>query len=127
MVLGPTGRNFAAGMSGGVAYILDEKGDFPTRCNMQMVALEKFEDNEEAESVRKLIQRHADYTKCQRAWKIVALWEKYSGMFVKVMPKDYKRVLSALKKAKQQGLSGEDAINAAFEENARDLARVGGG
>jgi glutamate synthase (ferredoxin) len=127
VVLGPTGRNFAAGMSGGVAYILDEQGDFPTRCNMQMVALEKFEDKEESENVRQLIQRHADYTKCQRAWKIVAMWEKYSGMFVKVMPKDYKRVLSALKKAKQQGLSGEDAINAAFEENSRDLARVGGG
>ncbi|MBK7999841.1 MAG: glutamate synthase large subunit [Verrucomicrobia bacterium] len=127
VVLGPTGRNFAAGMSGGVAYILDEKGDFATRCNMQMVALEKFEDAEESENVRKLIQRHAEFTKSQKAWKVLALWEKYSGMFVKVMPKDYKRVLSALKKAKQQGLSGEDAINAAFEENARDLARVGGG
>ena len=127
VVLGPTGRNFAAGMSGGVAYILDEVGDFGTRCNMQMVALEKFEDAEESESVRKLIQRHAEYTKSQKAWKVLALWEKYSGMFVKVMPKDYKRVLSALKKARQQGLSGEDAINAAFEENARDLARVGGG
>src|SRR5688572_8194298 len=127
VVLGPTGRNFAAGMSGGVAYILDEKGDFGTRCNMQMVATEKFEDAEESENVRKLIQRHAEYTKSQKAWKVLALWEKYSGMFVKVMPKDYKRVLSALKKAKQQGLSGEDAINAAFEENAKDLARVGGG
>jgi glutamate synthase (ferredoxin) len=127
VVLGPTGRNFAAGMSGGVAYILDEVGDFGTRCNMQMVALEKFEDAEEAESVRQLIHRHAELTKSQRAWKVLALWEKYSGMFVKVMPKDYKRVLSALKKAKEQGLSGEDAINAAFEENIRDLARVGGG
>ncbi len=127
VILGPTGRNFAAGMSGGIAYILDEKGDFGTRCNLQMVALEKFEDSAEAEDVRLMIQRHAEYTKSQRAWKILALWEKYSGMFVKVMPKDYKRVLSALKKAKQQGLSGEEAINAAFEENARDLSRVGGG
>jgi glutamate synthase (ferredoxin) len=127
VVLGPTGRNFAAGMSGGVAYILDEKGDFGTRCNMQMVALEKFEDAAESDRVRQLIQRHAEYTKCQRSWKVLALWEKYSGMFVKVMPKDYKRVLTALRKAKQQGLSGEEAINAAFEENARDLARVGGG
>jgi glutamate synthase (ferredoxin) len=127
VILGPAGRNFAAGMSGGVAYVLDEKGDFATRCNMQMVALEKFEDAAESEDVRSMIQRHAEYTRSQRAWKILALWEKYSGMFVKVMPKDYKRVLSALKKAKQQGLSGEEAINAAFEENARDLARVGGG
>ncbi len=127
VVLGPTGRNFAAGMSGGVAYILDEKGDFATRCNMQMVALETFEDAAESESVRLLVQRHAELTKCQKAWRILALWEKYSGMFVKVMPKDYKRVLSALKKAKQQGLSGDEAVNAAFEENSRDLARVGGG
>jgi glutamate synthase (ferredoxin) len=127
VVLGPTGRNFAAGMSGGVAYILDEKGDFATRCNPQMVGLEKFEDAEESESVRQMIQRHADYTQSQRAAKMLALWDKYSGLFVKVMPKDYKRVLNALKKAKQQGLSGEEAVNAAFEENARDLARVGGG
>ncbi len=127
IILGPTGRNFAAGMSGGVAYVLDEKGDFATRCNMQMVALEKFEDDAEAGVVRKLIQRHAEYTKSKRAFQILALWEKYSGMFVKVMPKDYKRVLQSLKKAEQQGLSGEEAINAAFEENARDLARVGGG
>jgi glutamate synthase (ferredoxin) len=127
VVLGPTGRNFAAGMSGGIAYILDEAGDFKTRCNMQMVALEKFEDADEAERIRQIIQRHADYTKSQRASKVLALWEKYSSQFVKVMPKDYKRVLQSLKKAKQQGLSGEDAINAAFEENSRDLARVGGG
>jgi glutamate synthase (ferredoxin) len=94
---------------------------------MQMVALEKFEDSDESDRIRQLIQRHADYTQSQRAAKILALWEKYSGQFVKVMPKDYKRVLQSLKKAKQQGLSGEDAINAAFEENSRDLARVGGG
>jgi glutamate synthase (ferredoxin) len=127
VILGPAGRNFAAGMSGGIAYVLDEQGDFATRCNLQMVALEKFEDAAESEDIRRMIQRHAEYTRSQRAWKILALWEKHSGQFVKVMPKDYKRVLSALKKAKQQGLSGEEAINAAFEENARDLARVGGG
>jgi glutamate synthase (ferredoxin) len=127
VILGSTGRNFAAGMSGGIAYVLDEKGDFPTRCNMQMVALEKFEDAAESEQIRQMIQRHAEYTKSQRAWKILALWEKYSGQFVKVMPKDYKRVLQSMKKVQEQGLSGEEAIMAAFEENARDLARVGGG
>ena len=60
VVLGPTGRNFAAGMSGGVAYVLDEAGDFPRRCNQQMVALEKLEDPDEIEQVRQMIQRHAD-------------------------------------------------------------------
>jgi glutamate synthase (ferredoxin) len=126
VVLGPTGRNFAAGMSGGIAYILDEAGDFATRCNMQMVALEKME-GAEAEEVRQLIKRHADYTKSQKAFKVLALWEEMAPKFVKVMPKDYKRVLQALAKAQADGLSGDEALNAAFEANARDVARVGGG
>jgi glutamate synthase (ferredoxin) len=127
VILGPTGRNFAAGMSGGSAYVLDEQGDFATRCNKQTVGLEKFESEEEQEEVRLMIQRHAEYTKSQRAWKILARWEKYSGMFVKVMPKDYKRMLQLMRKMKEQGLSGEDAVMAAFEANARDEARIGGG
>jgi len=126
VVLGPTGRNFAAGMSGGVAYILDEAGDFAKRCNVQMVALEKMEA-EEAEEVRQMIKRHSEYTKSQKAFKVLALWEEMAPKFVKVMPKDYKRVLQALKKAQDDGLSGDDALNAAFEANARDVARIGGG
>jgi glutamate synthase (ferredoxin) len=127
VVLGPTGRNFAAGMSGGTAYVLDEPGDFATRCNLQMVGLEKLEDAEEIETVRQMIQRHADWTKSQRAFKILALWEDYVPKFVKVLPKDYKRMLAAMKKVQDSGLSGEEAVMVAFEENARDLARVGGG
>ncbi len=126
VVLGVTGRNFAAGMSGGVAYILDEQGDFATRCNMQMVALEKLEDKEESDALYELIKKHADLTKSQKAFKVIALWEQMVPKFVKVMPKDYKRVLQALKKAQQDGLSGDDALNAAFEANARDVARIGG-
>ena len=127
IVLGPTGRNFAAGMSGGVAYVLDESGKFPTRCNQSMVGLEKLEDAEEIASVHEMIRKHADYTKSQKAFKVLALWEEMVSKFVKVMPKDYKRVLSALKKAEADGLSGDEALNAAFEANARDVARVGGG
>jgi glutamate synthase (ferredoxin) len=127
VVLGPTGRNFAAGMSGGVAYVLDEAGDFERRCNKQMVGLENLADAAEIEEVRQLIQRHADYTKSQRAAKILAQWEKQLGKFVKVMPKDYKRMLQAIKQARESGLNGEEAVMAAFEENANDLARVGGG
>jgi glutamate synthase (ferredoxin) len=126
VVLGPTGRNFAAGMSGGVAYILDEKGDFPTRCNQQMVGLEKLED-EDVAALKSMIENHAINTKSTRAAGILAAWETYLPKFVKVMPKDYKRVLQALKKAQQDGLSGDEALNAAFEENSRDVARVGGG
>ena len=127
VILGTAGRNFAAGMSGGVAYVLDEAGTFPSRCNPQMVLLETFANDAEAENVRSLVQRHAELTGSQRAAEILERWADYAPRFVKVMPKDYKRVLQALEKAQLQGLSGDDAINAAFEENARDLARVGGG
>jgi glutamate synthase (ferredoxin) len=127
VVLGPTGRNFAAGMSGGIAYVLDETGSFPRRCNRQMVELEPLTDADEIGQVRQLIRRHANYTGSRRAQKILAGWEDYLPRFVKVMPRDYKRVLLAMERVTAAGLSGEEAIMAAFEENARDAARVGGG
>jgi glutamate synthase (ferredoxin) len=126
VVLGRTGRNFAAGMSGGVAYILDEQGDFATRCNTQMVALEKLEDPEEINDLYQLIQRHVDYTQSQKGLKVLAHWEAMLPKFVKVMPRDYKRVLQALQEALKEGLSGDDALSAAFEANARDVARISG-
>ncbi len=127
VVLGPTGRNFAAGMSGGVAYVVDEAGDFSGRCNPQMVGLERLEEPDEIEEIRQMIQRHAGYTKSQKAAQILANWPQYLPKFVRVMPKDYKRVLESLRKVKGQGLSGEEAIMAAFEVNAKDAARIGGG
>ncbi len=126
VVLGQTGRNFAAGMSGGVAYILDETGDFASRCNPQMVGLESLEDKEEIDDLYQMIQRHADYTQSQKAAKVLANWQELLPKFVKVMPKDYKRVLQAIASAIEAGLSGDDALTAAFEENARDVARIGG-
>src|SRR5581483_510076 len=98
VVIGPTGRNFAAGMSGGVAYVLDETGDFATRCNQQMVGLERLDDAEEAEEVRQMIQRHAEYTRSERALKLLASWDELKPTFVKVMPKDYKRMLQSIKR-----------------------------
>jgi glutamate synthase (ferredoxin) len=118
IVLGRTGRNFAAGMSGGIAYILDEAGDFSGRCNMELVALEKLTDPNEIEEVWKLIQRHQTFTESERAARILADWQEFVPKFVKVMPKDYARVLKSLKKAEENGLSGDDAIMAAFEENS---------
>ncbi|MGA7952261.1 MAG: glutamate synthase large subunit [Gloeobacterales cyanobacterium] len=126
VVLGRTGRNFAAGMSGGVAYILDEQDDFATRCNTQMVGLEKLEDPEEINDLHQLIQRHVDYTQSQKGLKVLAHWEAMLPKFVKVMPRDYKRVLQALQEALKEGLSGDDALSAAFEANARDVARISG-
>jgi len=126
IVLGSTGRNFAAGMSGGVAYILDESGDFATRCNTQMSDLEPLEDPEEIAEIHQLIQNHATYTGSQKAAKVLANWDAMLPKFVKVMPRDYKRVLQALKDAIASGLSGDDALTAAFEANIRDVSRIGG-
>ncbi len=126
VVLGQTGRNFAAGMSGGVACVLDEAGSFSQNCNQQMVLLERLEDPAEIEDIRQMISRHAQYTRSQRAFKILAMWEDMVPKFVKVMPKDYKRMLQCVRRVEQTGLSGEEAIMAAFEENAKDVARVGG-
>jgi glutamate synthase (ferredoxin) len=127
VILGKTGRNFAAGMSGGIAYILDEGGDFHTRCNKELVALTKLEDPNEIEALWKLIQRHQAYTKSERAARVLDNWKSLVPKFVKVLPNDYKRVLEKLKEAEQSGLSGDEAIMAAFEANVRDMARVGGG
>jgi glutamate synthase (ferredoxin) len=126
VVLGPTGRNFAAGMSGGIAYVLDETGDFPRNCNMEMVKLFKLEDLEEIEEVHAMIKRHAEYTRTERSWKVLALWEQMVPKFVKLYPNDYRRVIETQKRFKAKGLSEDEAIMAAFEENAHDLARAGG-
>jgi glutamate synthase (ferredoxin) len=113
-------------MSGGVAYIFDETGDFATRCNQAMVALETLEDPEEIKDLQELIQNHVNYTNSAKGKAVLADWEVNIFKFVKVMPRDYKRVLQAIKNALEAGLSGDDALNAAFEENAKDVARIGG-
>ncbi|MGH9807626.1 MAG: hypothetical protein ACRD9W_10265, partial [Terriglobia bacterium] len=113
--------------SGGVAYVLDETGDFPAHCNQAMVSLQKLEDADEIEEIWKLIQRHQAYTRSERGAKVLSGWKQLVPQFVKVMPKDYQRVLESMKKVKDQGLSGDQAVMAAFEENVRDVARVGGG
>ncbi len=93
VILGRTGRNFAAGMSGGIAYVLDTEGDFPSRCNQDMVDLDPLEDDQEIAEVRKLIEEHLHYTKSKTAERVLARWDSFVGDFVKVMPVDYKRVL----------------------------------
>jgi glutamate synthase domain-containing protein 3 len=95
VVLGPTGRNFAAGMSGGVAYVLDEDGTFSERCNMGMVGFE-IPSAEDAAELRALIEEHAERTGSPVAERVLAEFEELlgKGAFVKVMPHDYKRVLA---------------------------------
>jgi glutamate synthase (ferredoxin) len=105
VVLGGTGRNFAAGMSGGIAYVLDEKGDFNKRCNTDMVELEKLEDDDDIAELKALIEKHAQYTDSPVAQRLLADWPKALGKFVKVMPSDYKRVLLARKEKELAGVS----------------------
>jgi glutamate synthase (ferredoxin) len=125
VVLGPTGRNFAAGMSGGIAYVLDEAGDFARRCNPEMVALKRMDPEDEA-LVRRMIAKHASYTGSRRAAEILERWGELAPQFVKVMPNDYKRMLDTLAWVEQTGLTGEQAEMAAFEANKEDARRVSG-
>jgi glutamate synthase (ferredoxin) len=106
--------------------VLDEKGEFPRNCNTEMVRLFRLEDPEEIELVREMIRKHAEYTRTERSWQVLALWEEMVPKFVKLYPNDYRRVIETQKRFKESGLSEEEAIMAAFEENAHDLARAGG-
>ncbi|HEV8643649.1 MAG TPA: glutamate synthase large subunit [Methylomirabilota bacterium] len=103
VVLGRTGRNFAAGMSGGIAYVLDLDGEFKRRCNLGMVELAPLDQAEDIDLVRELIRRHIDATRSTYAAKILAEWIDMRPRFVKVMPKDYKRVLLAEARARAEG------------------------
>jgi glutamate synthase (NADPH/NADH) large chain len=94
VILGPTGRNFAAGMSGGIAYVWDPEGRFPPQCNPEMVDLDPLADAADAAELRTLIENHARYTGSTVATRILERWGEAKGEFVKVMPRDYKRVLA---------------------------------
>ena len=125
IVIGKTGRNFAAGMSGGIAFVLDEDGTFKNRCNFETVSIERLDDRD-LQEVEELLKRHAVYTRSARAWQLLALWQETAAKFVKVMPRDYRRVLEALQEAEAKGLVGDDALMAAFDANKNDAARVSG-
>jgi glutamate synthase (ferredoxin) len=126
VILGPAGRNFAAGMSGGIAYVLDESGSFAENVNQQMVELEPLEREEDIAEVRGLIQKHVAHTQSERGGAVLANWDDMVRRFVKVTPRDYKRMLACIEQAESEGLTGDAALMAAFEANAKDLARVGG-
>ncbi len=126
VVLGKTGRNFAAGMSGGLAYVLDADGAFAKSCNTQMVGLSRLEDPAEAAAVKAMIERHARNTESSLARKVLGAWDALVGRFVRVIPHDFRRVLEAQARMREKGLTPEEAEMAAFELNVRDEARVGG-
>jgi glutamate synthase (NADPH/NADH) large chain len=142
VVLGKAGRNFAAGMSGGIAYVLDEEGDFTQRCNLAMVDLEPIPEEESAaavegageleshgkvkidhlaghddEMLKGLIQRHLLYTGSERARRILENWAAYLPRFVKVMPQEYKRALAEMA---QEALRNEQPTPKVAEVRAND-------
>ncbi|WP_221029337.1 glutamate synthase large subunit [Actomonas aquatica] len=120
--IGKTGRNFAAGMSGGTAYVLDEIGDFVSkRLNTAMVRVYQLIEcgDEEIAAVKARLERHAELTGSVRAKTILDAWDDWLPRFVKVLPADYERVLHAIARAESKGLEGDAAIQAAFEENVK--------
>ncbi|KSU87517.1 glutamate synthase subunit alpha [Bacillus sp. VT 712] len=119
VVLGTVGKNFGAGMSGGIAYVLaDDKAEFKKLCNQEMIGFEGLEA-QEADEVKAMIERHLEYTDSQKAAFILENWSQMSSKFVKVIPNDYKRMITRIEEQKEAGLSEEEAIMSAFEENAQ--------
>jgi glutamate synthase (NADPH/NADH) large chain len=98
VILGPTGLNFAAGMSGGVAYVWDRDGDFKNKCNLGTVDLEAVEDDEDIAELREMIEQHKEFTGSTVAERVLDEWTEILKQFVKIMPTDYKRVLAERKR-----------------------------
>jgi len=93
VVLGRTGRNFAAGMSGGIAYVLDEDGQFASRVNTETVDLDPLQDSD-LEVIERMVRKHFQYTRSRKAEEVLRKWDDVARRFVKVYPRDYKRAQS---------------------------------
>jgi glutamate synthase (NADPH) large chain len=106
-VLGPTGRNFGAGMSGGIAFVYDVDGVFSSLVNYEMVALEPL-DEHDVEWLRETVERHHDLTESAVAARLLANWPAATAHFRKVVPQDYKRVLEVMHEAAALGLSDDE-------------------
>jgi glutamate synthase (NADPH/NADH) large chain len=106
VVLGSTGRNFAAGMSGGIAYVLDRDGQLERHCNRVMVDLEALDDADD-EFLRGIIERHVEFTASDHAARVLRDWDTLREQFLKVMPRDFKRVLAAEARAAAEGRVAE--------------------
>ncbi|MHB1454696.1 MAG: glutamate synthase large subunit [Saccharofermentanales bacterium] len=122
VVLGPTGRNFAAGMSGGIALVLDEKGDFAVRCNKEMVYLQQIESKEDSDLLKEMITKHFQYTGSIKAKQVLDNFDDMVGRFVKVMPIDYAVMLEAIDKVRSDGVPEDQVMLAAFELGIRKAA-----
>ncbi|MER2071190.1 MAG: glutamate synthase large subunit, partial [Psychrobacillus sp.] len=115
VILGDVGKNFGAGMSGGIAYVLvDDIEGFKFKCNMEMIGFESLQSKEEIHSVRQLIMDHYYYTRSTKAMNILDKWEDTVHKFVKVVPNDYKKMLERIATFKNEGLTTDEAAMKAF-------------
>jgi glutamate synthase (NADPH/NADH) large chain len=114
VVLGPTGRNFGAGMSGGIAYVYDADGTFRSRLNEEMVALDEL-DADDRRFLHEVVTRHRDLTGSAVAEHLLASWSVKVSRFRKVMPLDYKRVLTVMKQAETEGLDETETLKRVME------------
>ncbi|MFP5110054.1 glutamate synthase large subunit [Neobacillus sp. C211] len=119
IVLGTTGRNFAAGMSGGVAYVLDVTKDFRVKCNQEQVYLDSIQDGTELQTVYQLIENHVQYTHSPYGKKVLDRWADMSKKFVRVIPKDYLEMQERIKTLREGGLNEPQAALLAFEESKK--------
>lgn len=115
IVLGETGRNFAAGMSGGVAYIYDKNGDFNSKCNTKMITMEGISDKDKS-VIESMLRKHINYTGSETASEIIENFDKELGHFIKVIPDDYKKVIAVLETELSSGAEYDDAMLTAFEK-----------
>ena len=114
VVLGKTGRNFAAGMSGGIAYVYDESQLFDTYCNFDMVDLEPVIDKKDRAMLKSLITRHYGYTESSMAKKILESWDESLDKFVKVFPIDYKKALERIKAHELENNTGTEVTEEVY-------------
>ncbi len=114
VVLGPTGKNFAAGMSGGIVYVLDEQNHLYRHLNKEMILMEKVENKFDQEELRSILKKHVKYTGSSKAQEVLSNFEEYLPKFKKLIPGDYKRLLTLSAQFEEQGMSREDAQIEAF-------------
>ena len=119
VVLGTTGKNFAAGMSGGIAYVLDERRDLYKRLNKELVSLEEVTNKYDVQELKEMIQDHVTYTGSARGKEILDHFGEYLPKFKKVMPHDYRRKMNTIVQMEEKGLSSEQAQIEAFYANQR--------
>lgn len=119
VILGPTGKNFAAGMSGGIAYVLDEKHDLYMRLNKDQVMTDTLTEPHDIAELRSLIEAHVAATGSPRGKKILAAFHSYVPCFKKVMPRDYDRMLRSIAQYEEKGMTRQQAEIEAFYANTR--------